>query len=166
VCSEIGGSPWCAAFCEIVWSGDQDQAHLSHAFCEKRGIRESTYSNGDVNAFVNQVEIAIVENEFHPHFGKGLKKSDNQWCNVSAAELQWCCNAQNAAERSVREAGHSGVIFVQDRSRSLCEDTASLGRRKATCRSLDEAYADTVLECSQRSRHGGGRSAQPTRRGG
>ena len=108
MCSDIGGFPWCAAFCEIVWGGDQDQAHLSHSFGKKRGIHQTTYSNGNINAFLDQVEIAIVEYEFHPHFGKGLKESDNQWCNVPAAELQWCCNAQKAAERSVRETGHGG----------------------------------------------------------
>lgn len=163
---EIGGFPWCAALCEIVWCGDQEQAYLSYSLCEKSRIGESTYSNRDVNAFLDQVEIAVVENEFDPHFGKGLKESDNQWRNVPAAELQWCCNAQKAAERSVCEAGHGGVIFVQERSSSLCEDTATFSRRKATCGSLNEAHAESVLECGQRSRHSGGRSAQPAGRGG
>src|SRR5512146_417802 len=134
---------------QIVWTRNDESAHLPDAPHQKGGIRQCADPHGDVQGLVDEIEIAIVEDQLHLTLRKFTQERGHDRGHVAPAELPRSRDPEEAANGCRRDIGHCFVVRAQQRSRLLHERTPRLGRGKAPRSPLDEARADAMLQCGQ-----------------
>ena len=127
-------------------------------------IGQSTDAQGDVDAIVDQIDIAIVQEQLDLDVLVPVEKARDDRCDMAAAELHGCRDAQEAAHGRLAGADGGVLVVGNERPGTLIEGTSRLGRRQAPRRAVDQPDTDAILQCRQGARHGGRRAAQPLSR--
>ncbi len=158
------GRPWHAVPLEIGRARHPQPTHMAHRPRRQRRIGKRTDARRHVDALLDQVDVAVVQQQLDLHARVGIEELRDERRDVAAAELDRRGHAQQTTHRRLAGARSRGLIVLHEGSRLVVERPAGLGGRKAARRAIDQPDADTVFQGRERASHGRWRA--PQSRGG
>lgn len=100
----------------------------------------------DIQPFVDQIEIAIVQHHFDLHLRVVIEKRHHHRRHVAAAELHRRSNAQQAAQLRFGGILHHRLIILQQLLRALQQPHARFGRRQPPGGALHQPGAEPLFQ--------------------
>jgi hypothetical protein len=146
VMRQVGRGAGRAAALEIGRARHPQPAHMSDQPRRQRRIGQRADAQRNVDAFLDQVDVAVAQQQLDLHAVMGIEEARDDRRDVAAAELHRGGDAQQAAHRRVRRARRCGLIVGDQRARPVVERAAGLAGRQPARRPVDQAEADAVLE--------------------
>ncbi len=109
-----------------------------------------TDAHRDIQSFVNQIEIAIVQHHFDLHLRVVIEKRHHHRRHVAATELHRRSDAQQAAQLRFGGILHHRLIILQQLLRALQQPHARLGRRQPPGGTFHQPGAETLFQRGDR----------------
>jgi len=112
------------------------------------GVGELAHAQGDVDAFLDQVDVAVVQHEVDVELRMLFQEQRQARQHVQAREGHRGADAQAAGEGGGCAAGGAlGFVGFLDRALgALVEAAARFGGRQAVGRSQQQAHAEAVFQ--------------------
>ena len=109
-------------------------------------IRQCSDPHRDIETVLDQVEVAIVQDELHLRVGELVEEGDDERRDVTTTKLQRGGDPDETAYGTVRDSRNRGVVCTEQRSRVLREHPSGLGRGQPARGPLHEAGANSILK--------------------
>lgn len=149
---------------DIGGTRHQYPPHLAEAADQQGRIGERADPHRDIEPFLNEIEMAVVEYELDRGLGIGIQEAAHHRRDVAAPELHRGGDADEATDGRGRGSADRRVVIGDEATRLLRQDAPGLGRREPARGSLDEAQPDPSLERGERARQGRRRAPELVRR--
>lgn len=124
-------------------------------------------ADGDVESMFEQVQPLIGQHHVELDLSEALAEFGQRRCEALGAEGQWRGDAQGAGGLALGLLGQALGIGHQPEhfQAALVVGRAELGQALAPRRTVDQAHAETLLQCTKMiAHHGGGHFAYLGRR--
>ena len=141
-CAGERGSPQRA----VSRAGDRHPADLPQPPRHARRVLQMANAHRDIQPFVDQIEIAIVQHHFDLHLRVVIEKRHHHRRHVAAAELHRRSNAQQAAQLRFGGILHHRLIILQQLLRALQQPHARFGRRQPPGGALHQPGAEPLFQ--------------------
>jgi len=146
----------------------QTRAGVEQLASDHAGIRPRPQAHRQIDAFGDQVEIAVAQDKLDRQRRKRLAERGKQGRDATLAERHRCGDPQRPLRLAADVAGR------QPRPRQLLDqrldpfeiDHARLRRRQPPRRALEQAHAERLFQRRHGARHGGRIGAAVARHGG
>ena len=134
-------------------------APTSLEFAERPG------ADGDVGAFLHQVDDVVVQHQVDGDFGKARQEIRQQRDQPMLAEGHIAVDAQPPARCRARRRLALGRRYLGQDAHAVFVERRAFGRElQLPCRAVDQASAETVLEPAEQLADRRGRHAERARR--
>ena len=117
-----------------------------------------------VEPFLDQIEVAIVEDQFDLDVGKAIQETGHQRRHMAAPERHGRRHSQQAANRRGFLPVNRALIVREQAARPLEQFPARFGQNQPPRRPLDQPDARAILQRRKSAGDGGRRAPEATRR--
>src|SRR5262245_19996366 len=90
---EVARDRRCASTVEIGWRANHHPVAPSDSSRGQGGVRQSAHSESNIDAMLDEVDIAIVENDFEVELCVLLQETRQSWNEVNSGERDGGANA-------------------------------------------------------------------------
>ena len=147
---QIGRRRGNAVTAEVRRRGDHAAARLGNAARGHVGIGELAHAQGDVDAFLDEVDIPVVEHQFEFEVRMVVEKRRQTRHDMQPRETHRRRDPQFAREAGRRAArgNHGFVGFLHRAFRALVEAGAGFGRREGARGAKQELTPSHSSSCA------------------
>ncbi len=153
---------------EILRRGDPDPPRLPHPPRHQRAVLQGADAQRDIDAILQQVDIAVRQGEFAGHVEMQGEEFAHQRPDMQPPEHHRRGHHQMPRRRAAfRRRAVLGLAQIgQDAPRAEQEPPARIGQRHPPGGPLQQPQPEPFLQRRDRARHRRGRQPQPPRRRG
>ena len=108
-------------------------------------------AHGDVDRLVDQVDVAVVQQQLDLDVGMGVEEGRHDRRDMAAAELDGCCDPQQAAHRRLAHAERRRLVVAQQR-RAPCRRAGGRPRSAPAAASCGRSGARPAGPRARRAR--------------
>lgn len=99
VSGKVGGSCRSAPSREVLGACDDHPADFAYSPDQQRGIHQRSDPDCDIQPFVDQIEVAVMQNQLHLGLAEPFEKSSDQRSDVTSSELHRGRDSDEASNR-------------------------------------------------------------------